>query len=129
MRESVNKQKLYKSAQDQGLRLTDQKAEKSRPGVKPKRGRRSILDLNERGAVLMDQSVPRRTVDAGCGGEQPPPVFKENGDHVGRDRRFLAVGEIEQDAHQYSSASMMVSTRVVFDASAGSSEPNVIVEL
>jgi hypothetical protein len=28
---------------------------------------------------------------------------------------------------QYSSASMIVSTRVVFDASAGSSEPNCIV--
>ena len=44
--------------------------------------------------------------------------------HIEFERELLRRGRAPRSVHQYSLASMIVRTRVVFDGSAGSSEPN-----
>src|SRR5260370_16301479 len=53
--------------------------------------------------------------------------FGAVGKHL-NDRAFIALpaDEVAEARHQYSAASMIVSTRVVFTGSAGSSDPNCI---
>src|SRR5437868_4447808 len=66
----------------------------------------------------------------GDASENYPPAFQQGGEYLKLRMRSRAPGKMGaargSEAAQYSSASMIVSTRVVFSGSAGSSEPNRI---